>query len=230
MSLTAPVLFQSTRPVWGATAAGAPGKDGTNGFQSTRPVWGATYSRFWLLVQIIISIHAPRVGRDVPASTSSNVYFDFNPRAPCGARLYTRRRWMGVKYFNPRAPCGARQQAQSFMQLLKYFNPRAPCGARRLTRLSSASGMRISIHAPRVGRDIYKAYHNGVIDNFNPRAPCGARLTLAGGLQGGEKFQSTRPVWGATSFEIISRILGAISIHAPRVGRDTSKPSGLISS
>ena len=80
------VLFQSTRPVWGATirtarktttstiSIHAPrvGRDytttlsptGTYKFQSTRPVWGATLPYLLKLLRINISIHAPRVGRD----------------------------------------------------------------------------------------------------------------------------------------------------------------------
>ena len=34
-------------------------------FQSTRPVWGATYYGTWMHMAVNISIHAPRVGRDV---------------------------------------------------------------------------------------------------------------------------------------------------------------------
>ena len=36
------------------------------------------------------------------------------------------------------------------------------------------------------------------------------------------KFQSTRPVWGATLGKHDSRACDTISIHAPRVGRDLS--------
>ena len=79
------------------------------GFQSTRPVWGATLTFLACRASITISIHAPRVGRDlhvlravidvlaisihaprvgrdthvVPSSSSPH---NFNPRAPCGAR------------------------------------------------------------------------------------------------------------------------------------------------
>ena len=58
-----------------------------NGFQSTRPVWGATFCMSKGLMRALVSIHAPRVGRDafrcaIPSSGAS-----FNPRAPCGARL-----------------------------------------------------------------------------------------------------------------------------------------------
>ena len=56
----------------------------------------------------------------------------------------------------------------------------------------------ISIHAPRVGRDV--------------------RLRQVRGKA--RQFQSTRPVWGATSSRYFVFVLLSISIHAPRVGRD----------
>ncbi len=57
-------LFQSTPPVWGATAW-CPLMEANKKFQSTPPVWGATgsASKYNQIVQI--SIHAPRVGGDI---------------------------------------------------------------------------------------------------------------------------------------------------------------------
>ena len=59
--------FQSTRPVWGATLChklSPPWRQ----FQSTRPVWGATPFIEIANRQLKISIHTPRVGRDVSCS------------------------------------------------------------------------------------------------------------------------------------------------------------------
>ena len=76
--------FQSTLPVWGATAAIMSGDETMKRFQSTLPVWGATLEKSPLFQKIsdfnprspcgerpgshqgevIISIHAPRVGSD----------------------------------------------------------------------------------------------------------------------------------------------------------------------
>ena len=86
LTLIAPLMFQSTLPVWGATAVcvqpdcGLPvsihaprvGSDFVNRldlqaplpFQSTLPVWGATNSRFGSMTCTSVSIHAPRVGSD----------------------------------------------------------------------------------------------------------------------------------------------------------------------
>ena len=37
------IVFQSTLPVWGATAKGKDSNNTISIFQSTLPVWGATY-------------------------------------------------------------------------------------------------------------------------------------------------------------------------------------------
>ena len=79
-------------------------------FQSTRPVRGATFIRLALRGSTVVSIHAPRTGRDIfirlalrgstvfqstrPVRGATNegkmaggVWLCFNPRAPYGARL-----------------------------------------------------------------------------------------------------------------------------------------------
>ena len=126
-------------------------------FQSTRPVRGATGQHGVCRLNKVISIHAPRAGRDCPCCAHKCVRGDFNPRAPCGARqgfplvtcivrfisihapragrdrhtiTHSRRR----KYFNPRAPCGARLTLAKSRPGRSYFNPRAPCGARQINK------------------------------------------------------------------------------------------------
>ena len=81
-------------------------------FQSTRPVWGATGSGRGDNPHRDISIHAPRVGRDAGFVRWGNrARKNFNPRAPCGARRgLCPADHRGKHDFNPRAPCGARLQ------------------------------------------------------------------------------------------------------------------------
>ena len=55
-----------------------------------------------------ISTHAPLAGRDDRLHINFPVLINFNPRAPCGARLKLRGFIVYVRDFNPRAPCGAR--------------------------------------------------------------------------------------------------------------------------
>ena len=56
--------------------------------------------------------------------------------------------------------------------------------------------------------------------SFNPRAPCGARRGGGDGRAGRTKFQSTRPVRGATAAHAGHVLVHEVSIHAPRAGRD----------
>ena len=197
-----PRKFQSTRPVRGATA-----NDGDSNsivhqfqsthpmrgatlfhyttpmadiFQSTRPVWGATGG-----LQVVhgvhgISIHAPSAGCDrdaIPAGGSGNLFQSTRPA------------W-GATFLLHRNPLP-----------LPYFNPRAPCGARLGKSIRAEQDAIISIHAPRVGRDIAMLFEFLPTQYFNPRAPCGARPAI------NRQFQSEQ----------------AISIHAPRVGRDSRR-------
>ena len=58
--------------------------------------------------------------------------------------------------------------------------------------------IRVSIHAPRVGRD----------------EPLSKQVHIF------RRFQSTRPAWGATDLGDHLPVGVRVSIHAPRVGRD----------
>ena len=61
-----------------------------------------------------------------------------------------------------------------------------------------------------------------ILTNFNPRSPCGERLEVININFKTFLFQSTLPVWGATTARRNFRFGCRISIHAPRVGSDTS--------
>ena len=214
--------FQSTHPVWGATPGNLVGwhrweisihapRVGCDPGHPVFPWWAD------------ISIHAPRVGCD---SATYGVYLScnvfqsthpvwgatltptvapwarpyFNPRTPCGVRrsqhfLPSRSSRISIhaprvgcdagqgcrpcpqRDFNPRTPCGVRHSRSPSQRRSSDFNPRTPCGV----RLHQARGI----------------HHRG---DFNPRTPCGVRPP-AHHLKGDHTiFQSTHPVWGATSW------------------------------
>ena len=84
----------------------------------------------------------------------------------------------------------------------------------------------ISIHAPRVGCDTARPFWRfALADNFNPRTPGGVRLFGRRYWHSRNIFQSTHPGWGATTPHNIPYQTNNISIHAPRVGCDSSKIS-----
>ena len=186
-----------------------------------------------------------------------------------GATRWTWLPWDTPQNFNPRAPCGARHLTiLAALEGAADFNPRAPCGARPPRRCVWHPRGCISIHAPRVGRDCTPSLKTLPTTRFQSTRPVwgATRAHLSGGwhwrtfqstrpvwgatcsgfvvFRKPEKFQSTRPVWGATSAAVkrhgiagnfnprapcgarrlmpvtcCSRL--SISIHAPRVGRDS---------
>ena len=88
LSLSLPLyLFQSTRPVWGATRTA--GRSPAPRYFNPRAPCGAR-----LAGHDLYDVHAG----------------NFNPRAPCGARPDVCDGRGHDRDFNPRAPCGARQQ------------------------------------------------------------------------------------------------------------------------
>ena len=174
-----------------------------------------------------ISIHAPRVGSDLPSGGRRSGGSDFNPRSPCGERLVSMRILLSVSLisihaprvgsdcitrwikrtqedFNPRSPCGERQGSPcSPAGPASDFNPRSPCGERPLRGPAPWVDFPISIHAPRVGSDT------------------GARQ----GGPGAGRFQSTLPVWGATTMEVRHMPEGTFQSTLPVWGATPSWPT-----
>ena len=145
-------------------------------FQSTRPVRGATKRRAAARLVEVISIHAPRAGRDRRSLRCREARQNFNPRAPCGAR---------------RDMIGQTDPAE----LISIHAPRA---GRDYLEGAYDSNREISIHAPRAGRDFLGCGYSEGGYYFNPRAPCGARQSTKIFKEEFVIFQSTRPVRGAT--------------------------------
>ncbi len=115
---------------------------------------------------------------------------------------------------------GATRRDHRHDQPTPRFNPRAPYRARReLMGLCSIRCL-VSIHAPRTGRDRTGCRAHNVRICFNPRAPYRARRSDVAMIRERLRFQSTRPVQGATTHPQTIAIRYSVSIHAPRTGRD----------
>ena len=167
-------------------------------FQSTRPVWGATERGKDWRQAIDISIHAPRVGRDVSFMFGQllqviSIHAPRVGRDSSWSVRYVRRN----EFQSTRPVWGATGRGQEMSQRKAFQSTRPVWGATGHSQLQ-AEGVNISIHAPRVGRDMFGQIRPIVVD----------------------EFQSTRPVWGATAAPHGDDAAGEISIHAPRVGRD----------
>ena len=124
-----------------------------------------------------ISIHAPRVGSDSLVTEPAWLSINFNPRSPCGERL-----WHNIH-----------------LSIFCIFQSTLPVWGATATVLAAVPAAVISIHAPRVGSDRDSMRRFPHPSHFNPRSPCGERPSLSGSVVPLFLFQSTLPVWGATS-------------------------------
>ena len=128
--------------------------------------------------------------------------------------------------FNPRAPCGARLGCYLSSPLCRlHFNPRAPCGARLDSDHYVVLHNGISIHVPLAGHDQHRGLAAAHGCDFNPRAPCGARRGLIKIRRAKKIFQSTCPLRGTTLTINTMRRAPDISIHVPLAGHDSSPVS-----
>ena len=147
-------VFQSTLPARGATCI-FPALCLHFPFQSTLPARGATLFRALRRAHIVISIHAPRTGSDVPPAGRAGIVNHISIHAPRTGS-------------DPNAP------AKLPTAPISIHAPRTGSDARRLFGFAAAA---ISIHAPRTGSDQgYRRAWRRVQANFNPRSPHGERL------------------------------------------------------
>ncbi len=193
-------------------------------FQSTLPVWGAT---------CCACLGQPR-----------SHYF--NPRSPCGERLYVCRPPAPMAFISIHAPRVGSDVAVDKLELTetKFQSTLPVWGATRYI-LSLEGDRVISIHAPRVGSDDGAPIESGQLlgfqstlpvwgataiysrqaatwTDFNPRSPCGERLCWIG-VGADIAFISIHAPRVGSDLRAVERDgQRQISIHAPRVGSDTA--------
>ena len=103
-----------------------------------------------------------------------------------------------------------------------HFNPCPPCGGRPVRSPPPDRTSSISIHAPRVGGDL-PVMRSPDVSTISIHAPrVGGDTYCFVNSSSMRLFQSTPPVWGATSLLDGPDYSAYISIHAPRVGGDFS--------
>ena len=170
----------------------------------------------------IISIHAPREGGDQTAK-DADAATDISIHAP--------REGGDPKISKPTANSGKFQstppaRGATFVYgcsayFSGHFNPRPPRGGRPGWITGTASGLGISIHAPREGGDFCCFCSDFQIDSFQSTPPARG-ATLIGCIIGQlSSYFNPRPPRGGrrdvTSKEEKEKL---ISIHAPREGGD----------
>ena len=169
-------VFQSTPPARGATGQ-AMRIHSPHQFQSTPPARGATAASWAKLIDIKISIHAPREGGDrrmyaaIRAARQISIHA---PREGGDARRSRQRTWASRFQSTPPAR-GATTPPAAENSPPSLFQSTPP--ARGATRPQSGRrcSFPISIHAPREGGDVALAGHRLEHGDFNPRPPRGGR-------------------------------------------------------
>ena len=212
------LLFQSTRPVWGATSPQPGYARRTSYFNPRAPCGARRLAVYEAMAAQEISIHALRVGRDETSYASRCSTSNFNPRAPCGARRANPSRPHAARHFNPRAPCGARlAEAEVYAWAEKFQSTRPVWGATN-TDYSILDTAEFQSTRPVWGATMTAVYCLSFSLHFNPRAPCGARLRACTPNKVLTDFNPRAPHGGATRAFHPCPFLIVISIHAPRMG------------
>ena len=192
----------------------------------------------------MISIHSPRMGRDVPPAAHEADPADISIHSPRMGRDTTRRRRGVVRKISIHSPRMGRDDLHGLpVQQASWISIHSPrMGRDGLFGTHAGESDEISIHSPRMGRDIFRtplrsrpsiSIHSPRMGRdplflvywiqqpyFNPLSPHGERQCDGDRYHHAQGFQSTLPAWGETrqSGHVADR--RDISIHSPRMGRD----------
>ncbi len=169
--------FQSTLPAWGETSS-CPRRLTATVFQSTLPAWGETQSDIDTYVATLISIHSPRMGRDLIDVQLPSVHSAISIHSPRMGRDRLRREalppGLGISIHSPR------MGRDSFRHLRR-------------------DGTFISIHSPRMGRDHWISIRSTFWAPFQSTLPAWGETSVFIFAPQKYLFQSTLPAWGETA-------------------------------
>ena len=160
---------------------------------------GATFRRACPNSWYCISTHAPLAGRDYGLSPADFWILNFNPRAPCGARLVLHRKRSSTQRISTHAPLAGRDVGRGVLVQAIVISTHAPLAGRDSRRIPPPRQSTISTHAPLAGRDYCTARLNERARSISTHAP----------LAGRDQHDDSR----------LYRV--DISTHAPLAGRDT---------
>ena len=184
------------------------------GFQSTLPVWGGTAQVSVQPRSVGISIHPPRVGRDVVSFfVTTGIIISIHPprvgRDFGGCLLFRFGHFISIH--PPRVGRDTSQPGRVDTILISIHPPRV---GRDLAKFRQTPHAPISIHPPRVGRDTERDSLHNPGGNFNPPSPCGEGLQAPNLARYSVLFQSTLPVWGGT-LTLSSRLPAHLYFNPP---------------
>ena len=191
----------------------------------------------------VISIHSPRMGRDLNYKIVYPVTIQFQSTLPawgetlcnrynvCGEEISIHSPRMGrdnigmgvtnaITDFNPLSPHGERLIGTCHVCNIVYFNPLSPHGERRRLFTRFQSYISISIHSPRMGRDS-SSYPDVICNCISIHSPrMGRDAIMQHCRRKCEDFNPLSPHGERPCCYPHSPLIAKISIHSPRMGRD----------
>ena len=147
------IKFQSTLPAWGETGKGF-NRNGSQLISIHSPRMGRDVETVNRCACNGISIHSPRMGRDVSRCVYCTHNDHFNPLSPHGERL----RFLGMRFT---------------LFVISIHSPRM--GRDKYQSNAIYKNIKISIHSPRMGRDANLRIYSHPFNHFNPLSPHGER-------------------------------------------------------
>ena len=144
-----------------------------------------------------ISIHSPRMGRDRQVLFLVRLAAQFQSTLPAWGETYFFTKSAKRIAFQSTLPAWGETYNGSERYSDLLFQSTLPAWGETVIMMATTVDVTISIHSPRMGRDMVKDKK--------------VHLNI---------FQSTLPAWGETCTKCRKRVLSAISIHSPRMGRD----------
>ena len=125
-----------------------------------------------------------------------------------------------IMNFNPRAPCGARLCSALPKMLNDVFQSTRPMRGATESFPMISFNFNVSIHAPHAGRDVQEGLYISV-DDVSIHAPHAGRDALLFAPAVADTVSIHAPHAGRDDLERHNTSCTHVSIHAPRVGRDT---------
>ena len=149
------LAFQSKLPAWGVTIRGVRALKNEFLFRSPLPAWGETQRQYQHQPADGISIHSPRMGRDRrrAVTTTPPTISIHSPRM--GRDILGIFALANFRNFNPLSPHGERPERVAAERAAAEFQSTLPAWGETLYYTIFPHPDRISIHSPRMGRDIF---------------------------------------------------------------------------
>ena len=149
---------------------------------------------------------------------------DFNPRAPCGARLHRGPDPQVHRRISIHAPLAGRDgKVGKRTMAVNGFQSTRPLRGATYQCISKHGRIGISIHAPLAGRDVISHFISAFNKLFQSTRPLrGATPFYCLSCRRGFYFNPRAPCGARQGFDMDSLIPTEISIHAPLAGRDRS--------